>query len=57
MYVIIRLILSFFVELGLELRVYTFSYSTNPFFLKGLDNYLPGLALNCNPPDLCLLSS
>jgi hypothetical protein len=20
-------------------------------------NYLPGLALNCDPPDLCLLSS
>jgi hypothetical protein len=33
-----------------------------PFFVKrfsrqGLMNYMPRLALNCNPPDLCLLSS
>jgi hypothetical protein len=26
-------------------------------FEVGLTNYLPELALNCNPPDLCLLSS
>jgi hypothetical protein len=36
-------------------------YSTSPFlvmgFLRwGLMNYLPGLALNHDPPDLCLLS-
>jgi hypothetical protein len=24
---------------------------------QGLMNYLPRLALNCNPPDLCLLCS
>jgi hypothetical protein len=27
------------------------------FFEKGLTNYLPRLASNRNPPDLCLLSS
>jgi hypothetical protein len=27
------------------------------FLRWGLENYLPGLALNCDPPDLCLLSS
>jgi hypothetical protein len=26
------------------------------FLRQGLMNYLPGLALNCDPPDLCLLS-
>jgi hypothetical protein len=52
----------FLVVLGLELRAYTLSHSTSPFFLKGIFeigslNYLPRLALNSNPPDLCLLSS
>jgi hypothetical protein len=28
------------------------------FFVMGFfENYLPGLAWNCDPPDLCLLSS
>jgi hypothetical protein len=27
------------------------------FFKVGLANYLPRLTSNCNPPDLCLLSS
>jgi hypothetical protein len=48
--------------LRFELRAYTLSHSTSPFFVKGilrwgLVNYLPGLALNRDPPDLCLLSS
>jgi hypothetical protein len=49
--------------LGLELRAYTFSHSTHtPFFMKDFFrdrvlNYLSGLASNCDPPDLCLLSS
>jgi hypothetical protein len=38
------------------------SHSTSPIFVKGflrlsLANYLSGLALNCNPPDLYVLSS
>jgi hypothetical protein len=51
------------VVLGLELRAFTLSHSTSPFFLwrvfsrQGLTNYLPRLALNHDPPDLCLLSS
>jgi hypothetical protein len=50
------------VVLGFEPRVYTLSHSTSLFcegyFLRqGLKNYLPGLALNLDPPDLCLLSS
>jgi hypothetical protein len=47
--------------LGFELKVYTLSHSTSPFscffFFSFFENYLPRLALNCNPPDLCLLSS
>jgi hypothetical protein len=27
------------------------------FFKRGSHSNLPGLALNCDPPDLCLLSS
>jgi hypothetical protein len=51
-----------FVVLGLELRPFTLSHSTSPifcdrFFRDSLMNYLPGLASNCNAPDLCLLSS
>jgi hypothetical protein len=51
-----------FLVLGFELRAYTLSHSTSPFFVKGfsrwgLSNYLPGLASNLDPPDLCLLSS
>jgi hypothetical protein len=56
------LIINFFVVLGLELRGFTLSHSTSPIFVKGfsrsvLANYLPRLASNHNPPDLCLLSS
>jgi hypothetical protein len=51
-----------FAVLGLELRAFTLSHSTSPTFVKGfsrqgLVNYLPGLALNHDPPDLCVLSS
>jgi hypothetical protein len=52
-----------FVVLELELRAYTLSHSTNqPFFVMGffklgLMDYLPGLALNYDLPDLCFLSS
>jgi hypothetical protein len=48
--------------LGLELRTYTLSHFTSPF-CEGLSrdrdswNYLLRLASNCNPSDLCLLSS
>jgi hypothetical protein len=54
----------FFVVLGFELRTNALSHSTSPFicvgfvFLRyGLSNYLPRLASNHNPPDLCFLSS
>jgi hypothetical protein len=52
----------FLVVLGLELRTFTLSHSTSPIFVKGfsrqgLANYLLRLASNCDPPDLCLLSS
>jgi hypothetical protein len=52
----------FFVVLRLELRAFNLSHSTSPVFVKGFRdrvswNYLPGLASNCDPPDLCLLSS
>jgi hypothetical protein len=53
----------FFAVPGFELRAYTLSNSTSPIFVKGifelgsLLNYLPGLASNRDPPDLCLLSS
>jgi hypothetical protein len=48
--------------LGLELRAFAFSHSTSPIFVmgfprQGLENYLPGLALNHDPPDLCLLKT
>jgi hypothetical protein len=38
------------------------SHSTSPFLWwvlsrQCLENYLPRLTLNCNPPDLCLLGS
>jgi hypothetical protein len=41
---------------------HTSSHSTSPFFVMAfveidLVNYLPGLASNLNPPDLCLPSS
>jgi hypothetical protein len=48
-------ILFFFAVLGLELRPYTLSHSTKPFFLwwvfliKGLANCLPGLTSNYSP--------
>jgi hypothetical protein len=52
----------FFVVLGLELRAYTLSHCTSPFLLRIFRdrvswNYLPRLALNYDPLDLCLLSS
>jgi hypothetical protein len=52
----------FFLVLGRELRAFTLSHSTRPFFegffsRLGLANYLSRLASNCDPPDLCLLSS
>jgi hypothetical protein len=46
---------------GIELRAYTLSHSTSPFFFWwvflrcGLSNYLARLASNLNPPDLRLL--
>jgi hypothetical protein len=45
-----------------ELRAYTLSYSTSPFFVLGFfkigaHELFAGLALNHDPPDLCLLSS
>jgi hypothetical protein len=58
----------FLAVLGLELRAFTLSHSAGPlfiylFFCEGFfrdrvsQNYVPKLALNCDPPDLCLLSS
>jgi hypothetical protein len=54
----------FFAFLGLELRAYTLSHSTSPAFLcdgifrdRVTQTILPRLALNLDPPDLCLLSS
>jgi hypothetical protein len=54
---------SFFVVLGFELRAFTLSHSTSPISVKDFFEigscklFLSRLALNCNPPDLCLLSS
>jgi hypothetical protein len=53
----------FFAVLGFELRAYNLSHSTSHFFVMGffsrhdLSNYLARMASNCDPPDLCLLSS
>jgi hypothetical protein len=52
----------FFAVLRLELRAYTLSHSTSPIFVKGfqdrvLQNYLPRLASNCDPPEICPLRS
>jgi hypothetical protein len=52
----------FIVVLGLELRAFILSHSTRPMFCDrafwdSLVIYLPGLALNCHPPDLCLVNS
>jgi hypothetical protein len=44
------------VVLGFELKAYTLSHAVSPFFVLGLANYLPWLAWNRNPPDLCLTS-
>jgi hypothetical protein len=47
-----------FTVLEFELRAYTLSPSTSSFFViffkmgQGVVNYLPGLALNREPPDL-----
>jgi hypothetical protein len=53
----------FFGGTWLELKAYILSHSTSLFcvclmgvFEIGFSNYLPRLALNHNPPDLCLLS-
>jgi hypothetical protein len=47
----------FFWGEGVEIRPYTLSHSTSPFSViffsrYSLTNYLPGPALNCDPPDL-----
>jgi hypothetical protein len=50
----------FLVVLEIELRVYTLSHSTSPYFYfsrHSLMNHLPGLGWNRDLPDLCLLSS
>jgi hypothetical protein len=52
----------FFAVLELELRALYLEPFHQPFFVKGffeirLMHYLAGLASNCDPPDLCLLSS
>jgi hypothetical protein len=47
----------FFAVLEFELRAYTLSHSTNLFFKIGFINFLPRLASNHDPPDICLLSS
>jgi hypothetical protein len=49
------LLLIFIMVLGFELRAYTLSHSTSHLFIY-LVNYFPGLSLNLNPLDLCLLS-
>jgi hypothetical protein len=41
---------------------YVLTHTFSPFFSgyfgdEGLENYLPGLVLNFNPPDLTLLSN
>jgi hypothetical protein len=55
---------SFFPVLGFELRAYTLSHSTSPFFVMGfffqdrvLQPICQELASHLNPPDLCLLIS
>jgi hypothetical protein len=51
------------VLLGFELRAYTLNHPTRPFLCfryfwdRVSRNYLLGLTLNHDPPDLCLLSS
>jgi hypothetical protein len=50
------------VVLGLEFRAYTLSHFTSPFFVMGVfklgsPKLFPGLALNLDLPDPCLLSS
>jgi hypothetical protein len=55
-------LLIYFAVPGLELRVDALSHSTSPFcvryFQYGVSqNCLPRLASNCDPPDLCFLSS
>jgi hypothetical protein len=49
----ISLFFFFFAVLGLELRTFTLSHSISPIFV----NYLPGLALNLNSPNLSLPSN
>jgi hypothetical protein len=52
----------FSMVLGFELRTCALSHSTSPFLWwvfsrQGFMNYLSLLALNHDPPDICLLSS
>jgi hypothetical protein len=52
----------FFLVLGFELRAYTLSHSTSPFlwwafWCRVSQTICLGLISNCDPPDLCLLSS
>jgi hypothetical protein len=51
-----------FAVLGLELRAYTLSHSTSPFFTVGFFEIgslklFAWADLNLDPPDLCLLSN
>jgi hypothetical protein len=51
----------FFVVLGFDLRDYTLSHSTSPFFVMvfieiRFPELFARLASNLDPPDLCLLS-
>jgi hypothetical protein len=53
----------FFSVLGLEFMVFTLSHSTSTYFVMGFfgdrvsGTICQGLASNCDPPDLCFLSS
>jgi hypothetical protein len=53
-----------FAVLGFELRAYTLSHFTSPFYdgffffeIGSRELFFSGLTLNLVPPDLCLLSS
>jgi hypothetical protein len=57
----IYLFIYLFEVLGFELRPYTLSHSTSPFFVKVFFqdrvSICPGVASNWDPLDLCLLNS
>jgi hypothetical protein len=66
--IILSFLLFFWSVVGFELKascLLSFTTRVTPpalfglgiFEIGGLVNYLPGLASNCDPPDLCLLSS